>query len=1045
MAISAQTNVPELPPLKVVSVGPHYTYLWLAVKKKQRGRIVESKGKSSVGKILGGGSTGLVVWKDEFIAQYPELKAYNVYREEVQSGEHSTVNEYRFVFRPKVSSPEGNSMQAQQYYQAGATWLCDRKLSSSPLLVALNRTFMHDNRNLKLLSLCYFTLLHQSIDFGEYIHFCADTRLPWQGSMTEQDINALLQDISDVDLSHFFAQLQSLCARRISKRARFLALELDYPHNLMEQLLDRNLSLSTNFEALDKEVRRMLKDPALNSSTLHSRHQRWAQQQDEHALLIFNALNGMPHLFHTYNDADFTLKELCAFLRSQGLPESTAQEQILSLHRPKAGQKIRGVDSSSYGAAENSSEYLPEDDDDELSESKRTPSAASLLAEKVQRSLYTLGSYSGLGGISFSDAGEGDGGALSGVGGGALGRKDADGGIIKSIELNDSGSKRATLRTLSASDVFKNNQNLSSIVSTRKSSEALAAAAASEAVSVNQGLSFNWKSSAMQVAHEALFVTGRAQKMISKLRYFLQQKQDFLWVVPPQHHLFNQLLQRHELELLDTACYDPEYQCFKLTFKLKQHYPEYDVSTGPIGSALGEGGVGVMTGLFTGKSRFLPRKMLTSLYVHLVFDLKSLIALRDKQEHVDEDYIEESELADAFDEDEDSFMEDESLRPYFWRSDKIMRPSTLGSLLLSEEQCKALERVQALLSRYADHFMDSPLAQYMATLPPDPDDEDDYALENEDEDATASVDAARADTEDDEESFFDVPNDDDEVASDFFDVGDDDDDDNVRSTHHLKRQHVDDEAEEDADEASAAAEGTLFKPSAHYLRTGEVDPRALADAGVKGGYDSDMLDFEDEEQGHFPQALSETEKSRLLRSLQQLLRSEVAVKSGALQVLVSNRLDEAQEALQSAHYFRTGNRAFDLMSFDVFKTELSNLNPLTVAAKPALKQLLRGKNFLLFLALSLNFMLQASLEEKDRQYGSLLFRERLNIKSVELYLKMLQRIIAERRDTGFVYPRISQEQRALLEFLNVTVPSHESFTNSSSDSEVRLAAPVTWY
>ena len=44
MAISAQTNVPQLPPFKVVTVGKNYTYLWPTVRKKYQGRIIDAKG-----------------------------------------------------------------------------------------------------------------------------------------------------------------------------------------------------------------------------------------------------------------------------------------------------------------------------------------------------------------------------------------------------------------------------------------------------------------------------------------------------------------------------------------------------------------------------------------------------------------------------------------------------------------------------------------------------------------------------------------------------------------------------------------------------------------------------------------------------------------------------------------------------------------------------------------------------------------------------------------------------------------------------------------
>ena len=171
----------------------------------------------------------------------------------------------------------------------------------------------------------------------------------------------------------------------------------------------------------------------------------------------------------------------------------------------------------------------------------------------------------------------------------------------------------------------------------------------------------------------------------------------------------------------------------------------------------------------------------------------------------------------------------------------------------------------------------------------------------------------------------------------------------------------------------------------------------------------------------------------------QLLHSKEAVKSGSLQILVTDQLANPQEALQAANYLKIGTRAFDLMSFDVFKTEQAQLNPLTMEFKPSLKQLLRGKNFVIFLALSLHIMLQASLNERDRQYGSSLLRQRLNIKNVPQYLQSLQKIVAERKDNGFTYKELPQELRSLLGYLNVATPSHEVFSDSASDTEIRLA------
>ena len=84
-------------------------------------------------------------------------------------------------------------------------------------------------------------------------------------------------------------------------------------------------------------------------------------------------------------------------------------------------------------------------------------------------------------------------------------------------------------------------------------------------------------------------------------------------------------------------------------------------------------------------------------------------------------------------------------------------------------------------------------------------------------------------------------------------------------------------------------------------------------------------------------------------------------------------------------------------------------------------------------------MLQASLNERDRQYGSSLLRQRFNIKNVPQYLQSLQKIVAERKDNGFTYKELPLELRSLLGYLNVATPSHEVFSDSASDTEIRLA------
>ena len=474
--------------------------------------------------------------------------------------------------------------------------------------------------------------------------------------------------------------------------------------------------------------------------------------------------------------------------------------------------------------------------------------------------------------------------------------------------------------------------------------------------------------------------------------------------------------------------YNADQQYFCLTFELNQHYPEYDVSS--------ERSAGATGGLFTGQSRFLPRKMLSSLHVHLIFDLKPLLALKEQQESLSEDYAADEELNSSSDKDIMDFISPEdSPTSHFWNSSQVLRASTQGAVELSDEQCAALESIMELLERHITRSNNTALATYMASTAAY--DKEMEAKQNHSWD-DSKVAPEMDHVADESDSFLDVPDDSEE---DFFSVPDDDDAPTADMDNSADAANANDT--DDADDSSFLDianddDNEPLEPSSYYLSTGEIDLQSLSARVASNQYDSEILDFEDEDEPQFI-GLSAQESARIQRYLMQLLHSNEAVKSGSLQILVTDQLANPQEALQAANYLKIGTRAFDLMSFDVFKAEQAQLNPLTMDFKPSLKQLLRGKNFVIFLALSLHIMLQASLNERDRQYGSSLLRQRLNIKNVPQYLQSLQKIVAERKDNGFTYKELPQDLRSLLGYLNVAMPSHEVFSDSASDTEIRLA------
>ena len=79
---------------------------------------------------------------------------------------------------------------------------------------------------------------------------------------------------------------------------------------------------------------------------------------------------------------------------------------------------------------------------------------------------------------------------------------------------------------------------------------------------------------------------------------------------------------------------------------------------------------------------------------------------------------------------------------------------------------------------------------------------------------------------------------------------------------------------------------------------------------------------------------------------------------GCLKIMISNQVTDVNEAYRTVKSLDVATDYLDLMCYDVYKVERALLNPMALALKPRLQQLLRGKNFVLFYALSLHLMLK---------------------------------------------------------------------------------------
>lgn len=572
MALSAKHNIPDLPPFKLITVLRHYTYLWPYTARVRFGRVTRVRDHQSAGKILGGGATGLVVWRDEFIAKYPELRGYNVYREEVESGSAATSVHYELVFKPREGEAEVNSFQTQQYYQAGATYSLDQIQQASPLLSALNHTFAPNYTGDKLLSLAYFSLLTGSLAFNDFLFFQADTRLPYPDALTERDINNLLSAVSDVDLANFNQELATRSARRLNRKSRLYALEVSLPHNMLIKLSEGKVKLYSNQADLDQVIARDVHDHRWKRSEQVAQLTRFSVSQDDHALILFNGSTGQTWGFHTFKSNDFSLRELSEFLTSSARPQRPEYERSLSPEQSEFAQALKNT-----RELEQKTGYVDLSKPDRLARTRALNQSIELIGA-LSPTGQEAQALSSLGTLSHSDP---------------TARRNAMLGAVRSHDL--------TVPEPASTNIITSAGLISKPPLVRTAQE-----------KSNQGIAQRSDEPAPVV-----LVSRAPQDLIATLRHYNQQSQPVLFDLPLEHHVAR-YLKKHALEqLLELGHYDYERQRFTLTIRLPHRFPEYDLSAkyalcgnDPVAKA----------------SVVRPQQLTYELVIHLVLDLEPLLA-----------------------------------------------------------------------------------------------------------------------------------------------------------------------------------------------------------------------------------------------------------------------------------------------------------------------------------------------------------------------------------------------------------------------------------
>lgn len=572
MALSAKHNIPDLPPFKLITVLRHYTYLWPYTARVRFGRVTRVRDHQSAGKILGGGATGLVVWRDEFIAKYPELRGYNVYREEVESGSAATSVHYELVFKPREGEAEVNSFQTQQYYQAGATYSLDQIQQASPLLSALNHTFAPNYTGDKLLSLAYFSLLTGSLAFNDFLFFQADTRLPYPDALTERDINNLLSAVSDVDLANFNQELATRSARRLNRKSRLYALEVSLPHNMLIKLSEGKVKLYSNQADLDQVIARDVHDHRWKRSEQVAQLTRFSVSQDDRALILFNGSTGQTWGFHTFKSNDFSLRELSEFLTSSARPQRPEYERTLSPEQSEFAQALKNT-----RELEQKTGYVDLSKPDRLARTRALNQSIELIGA-LSPTGQEAQALSSLGTLSHSDP---------------TARRNAMLGAVRSHDLIV--PEPASTNIITSAGLIKKPP----LVRTAQEKS-------------NQGIAQRSDEPAPVV-----LVSRAPQDLIATLRHYNQQSQPVLFDLPLEHHVAR-YIKKHALEqLLELGHYDYERQRFTLTIRLPHRFPEYDLSAKY--TLCGNDPV-------TKASVVRPQQLTYELVIHLVLDLEPLLA-----------------------------------------------------------------------------------------------------------------------------------------------------------------------------------------------------------------------------------------------------------------------------------------------------------------------------------------------------------------------------------------------------------------------------------
>ena len=220
--IMAQIEKPQLPPIKIGSStrnGTGYYYLQTYTfhyDPKTKKCIRDSQ--KTVGKTKDNQRYGLVVWKDEFLKEHPELENFDVY---------TTKNGLEFKARDPETINVINPVRVEKKL-AGATWAIDKIMAQIGIGDALRQVFKKRNKCFKLASVIEYMLIQRTNVMHGYAPFSKIHWLPWAYPLNDTQLNTLFKGITQDDTMALFKALNREYRRKFGDeffQKMFLALD----------------------------------------------------------------------------------------------------------------------------------------------------------------------------------------------------------------------------------------------------------------------------------------------------------------------------------------------------------------------------------------------------------------------------------------------------------------------------------------------------------------------------------------------------------------------------------------------------------------------------------------------------------------------------------------------------------------------------------------------------------------------------------------------------------------------------------------------------